>query len=469
MDRLDKKITLYLVQLLNIVVMTVIFSFIWFHNRTSHSHYSDMLSKNLIIVIISTALYFILGKTYDAFQLSILRISELIYSQFLAILISEFITYLIICLLEWKAVNPLPVLLAVSIQMFWAVIWSTLAHYWYFKVFEAKRSAIIYDDVQELRRFIAEPGIEKKFQVVTKLEIQECKDFKFIENEAIDTVFLCGLHSHDRNQILKFCIINKINVNVVPRIGDILMNGGKRSHVVHIPTISFEGNNQAPMYLFIKRMFDILSSLIMITLTLPLMLSVALAIKLTDGGPVFYRQTRLTKNGREFTLLKFRSMVIDAEDDGIARLSTGQNDERITPVGQVIRKIRLDELPQLLNILKGDMSVVGPRPERPEIMVEYQKYLPEFVLRLQVKAGLTGYAQIYGKYNSTPYNKLQMDLIYIAHPSILEDLRLIFKTIKIIFLPESTEGVLEGQITAYPHIKDEQNDEKKYNKIKTCK
>ena len=141
-------------------------------------------------------------------------------------------------------------------------------------------------------------------------------------------------------------------------------------------------------------------------------------------------------------------MRVDAEKDGVARLSTGENDSRITPVGKIIRACRVDELPQLFNILKGDLSIVGPRPERPEIASQYCEEMPEFALRLQAKAGLTGYAQVYGKYNTTPYDKLTMDLMYIAHPSIVEDLKIMLATVKILFLPESTEGIAEGQTTA---------------------
>ena len=180
----------------------------------------------------------------------------------------------------------------------------------------------------------------------------------------------------------------------------------------------------------------------------PFMLVTAIAIKATDKGPVFYKQVRLTKNGKKFEILKFRSMRVDAEKDGVARLSTGENDDRITSVGRIIRKFRIDELPQLINILKGDLSICGPRPERPEIAEEYCKEIPEFALRLQVKAGLTGCAQVYGKYNSTPYDKLEMDLMYIAHPSIFEDFKIMLATIKILFVAESTEGVEEGSQTA---------------------
>ena len=163
-------------------------------------------------------------------------------------------------------------------------------------------------------------------------------------------------------------------------------------------------------------------------------------IKAYDGGPVFYKQVRLTKDGNQFKIIKFRSMRVDAEKDGVARLSTGDKDPRITPVGRFIRAIRMDELPQLLNILWGDMTIVGPRPERPEIAAEYEKFLPGFNLRLQVKAGLTGYAQVYGKYNTNPYEKLEFDLLYINQMNLLTDLELMFNTFRILFSRESTEG-----------------------------
>ena len=216
----------------------------------------------------------------------------------------------------------------------------------------------------------------------------------------------------------------------------------------HVPMMRLNRYGPKFEYLMFKRLFDICISLCGIIVLSPFMLLTALMIKLQDGGPVLYKQVRLTKDDKEFKILKFRSMRMDAEKDGVARLSTGENDDRITPVGKIIRAIRFDELPQLFNILKGDMSVVGPRPERPEIASEYEKEMPEFRLRLQAKAGLTGYAQVFGKYNSLPYDKLQMDLLYIANPSILQDLRIMLATIKILFMKESTEGVAEGQTTA---------------------
>ena len=265
--------------------------------------------------------------------------------------------------------------------------------------------------------------------------------------DGMQTVFLSGIHSHDRNIILKYCVANNINVFMVPRIGDVIMSGAWHMHMFHLPMLRVGRYMASPEYLFVKRAMDIVLSLIALVITSPIFLVTAIAIK-SDGGPAFYKQVRLTKDGRPFEIMKFRSMRVDAEKDGVARLSTGDKDDRITPVGHIIRKCRIDELPQLINILKGDLSICGPRPERPEIAAQYCEEMPEFALRLQAKAGLTGYAQVYGKYNTTPYDKLQMDLMYIAHPSIIEDLKIMLATVKILFMPESTEGVSEGQTTA---------------------
>jgi lipopolysaccharide/colanic/teichoic acid biosynthesis glycosyltransferase len=167
------------------------------------------------------------------------------------------------------------------------------------------------------------------------------------------------------------------------------------------------------------------------------MLAVAIAIKLDDGGKVLYKQKRLTIDAKEFYVYKFRSMIPDAEKDGVPRLAT-DSDSRITRVGAFLRKCRLDEIPQLINILKGDMSVVGPRPERPELTEKYERFMPEFKYRLKVKAGLTGYAQVTGVYDTTPYDKLKMDLMYIERYSIIMDLRIILMTIKTIIFPGKT-------------------------------
>ena len=185
----------------------------------------------------------------------------------------------------------------------------------------------------------------------------------------------------------------------------------------------------------------VLSGLSLIILS-PVFLITAIAIKLEDRGPVFFRQERCTLYGRVFSILKFRSMIVGAEKAGVSVPAT-EKDPRITKVGAFIRATRIDELPQLINILKGDMSIVGPRPERVEHVEKYSREIPEFSYRLMVKGGLTGYAQVYGKYNTTAYDKLKLDLMYIQNYSLLLDIELILKTIKILFTKESTEGFSE--------------------------
>lgn len=403
---------------------------------------------NWLMALLYILVYMVYGHIYDAFLVSLVRISELIYSQCLSAFITDAIMYIISWLLIRHLPAVWPLLLVFGAQILISAIWSTIVHQWYFNSFEAKQTVVVYDNREGVEQLLEEYGLDKKFHVKKVINTAECMQEKLENLSDTDVIFLCGVHSHERNVILKYCIANHISVYVIPRIGDVLMSGAKRMHMLHLPILMVERYNPRIEYLFIKRLFDVLLSGIALILLSPIFLITAIAVKVTDGGPVFYRQTRLTKDGKKFDVLKFRSMRIDAEKDGVARLSTGDKDDRITKVGHIIRKVRIDELPQLINILKGDMTIVGPRPERPEIAAQYEEILPEFALRLQVKAGLTGYAQVYGKYNTTPYDKLQMDLMYISKPSLLEDLRIIFATIKILFVPESTEGVEEGRKTA---------------------
>ena len=266
--------------------------------------------------------------------------------------------------------------------------------------------------------------------------------------DGYDAVFVAGVHSRCRNGIAKYCKEKGIVGFFLPHIGDVIMREAIHIQSFDAPVLFVTRSELRPEYAIIKRTFDIVASLCgIIVLAIP-MLIIAVAIRAYDGGPAIYKQVRLTRGGKEFKIYKFRSMRVDAEKDGVARLSTGENDDRITPVGRVIRKIRADEFVQLFNILKGDMSFVGPRPERPEIAEQYYEFLPDFKLRLQVKAGLTGYAQVYGKYNTDPYEKLEFDLLYINKMSVITDLKLIFATFSILFKGESTEGVSVNQVTA---------------------
>ncbi len=265
--------------------------------------------------------------------------------------------------------------------------------------------------------------------------------------EDYDAVLINDVPSETRNRILKICFAKGKRVYVTPKISDIILRGAESLAVFDTPLLYSNNSTATFTERGIKRLADIVLSFMGLLILSPLMIIISLAIFAYDRGPVFYRQTRYTKDGRKFKILKFRSMIPNAEKDGVARLAS-EKDDRITPVGRFIRATRLDELPQFFNILKGDMSFVGPRPERPEIADEYTKEVPEFAFRLKVKAGLTGYAQIYGKYNTTSYDKLKLDMIYVENCSLLMDLKLLLLTLKVIFIKESTEGLEEGKITA---------------------
>lgn len=441
-------VALRLVKILDAILLTVPVGVSWhfYYSKWSIPAYST--SRTWMLMLLFALIYCTYGRIYDAFVVSLNRISEMVYSQSLAAFISDVILYFIIWLLNRRLPSVIPVLCVFAAQVVLAAGWSYCAHQWYFKVFPPKRTVLIYDSQHDMETLIREYGMDKKFSIMGTASVEACISHNMEILDCAETVFLCGAHSHDRNIILKYCVANNINVYMLPRIGDTIMSGAKKIHMFHLPMLRVGRYNPTPEYLLLKRLFDIAASGLALLVLSPVMIITAIAIKATDGGPVFYRQRRLTKNGKYFDVLKFRSMRVDAEKDGVARLSTGDKDDRITPVGRIIRKVRIDELPQLLNILQGAMSVVGPRPERPEIAAQYEEELPEFALRLQAKAGLTGYAQVYGQYNTTPYDKLQMDLMYIANPSFLEDIRICFATVKILFMPESTEGVAAGQTTA---------------------
>lgn len=450
-------LSLRTVKLLNIVLITIPFVICWYEYYAQRIDSPYYEKGNWLVIALFVLLYALFTRTYDALLVSINRISEMVYSQALSVLLSDAVMFIIIWLLTKHFPNPLPGLLALVCQVLLAFIWSVLSNKWYYLRFPAKKTAVIFEKRQGMENIIAEYGLKKKFDIQLTMNVEQClRDLECIGD--MDAVFLSGVRSTNRNVILKYCVEKDIQVYVIPRVGDILMSGAKRVHMMKLPVLRVGRYNPSPEFLFMKRLFDIVSSAAALIILSPLLIVTAIAIKVSDGGPVFYKQCRLTKDGKTFNILKFRSMRVDAEKDGVARLSTGDQDDRITPVGRVIRKCRIDELPQLLNILAGSMSVVGPRPERPEIAAQYEEEMPEFRLRLQAKAGLTGYAQIYGKYNTTPYDKLQMDLMYISKPDFVEDMRLVFATIKILFEPESTEGIAEGQTTAMGSSEEEEKE-----------
>lgn len=389
-------------------------------------------------------------KTYNANLFGYSRVRTLALAQFLSQVFSAAIVYFGVSFGWQRFTNPLFLIALLGLQLLIDIVWSYYGSEYYFKIYPRRRTLLIYRNALDRKRFGAVRGkpIERLYKIADEMKFDGTFQELEPKLEEYDAVFVAGVNSRCRNGILKYCKRKGIPGFFLPHVGDVIMQEAVHIQSFDSPVLYVNRSLTQPHYAFLKRAFDIVSSGVALILLSPIMIVTALAIFLYDRHTPLYKQVRLTKNGKCFKILKFRSMRIDAEKDGVARLSSGDNDDRITPVGRFIRKCRLDELPQLINIFKGDMSVVGPRPERPEIAEQYYEKMPEFVLRLQVKAGLTGYAQVFGKYNTDPYEKLEFDLLYINQMNMLTDIQLCFATFSILFSGESTEGITAGATNA---------------------
>lgn len=430
-----------------LIVQTGLFMTVWFCFYQKNMLHPYYYWGNWVIGAVFTVLFLLFARLYGGLHINTLRAAEIAYSLMIASVFTDFIMYCVICLLSYRLVSPLPLFLCWGCGLAASMLWARAAVHVHDRLFPPCRTCVIYEDEDAYETIETVQGLSWKFRVADCVRISEGMERILPAIQRAEAVVLCGLRSSDRNAILKLCVSRGIQTYIRPKIGDILVSGASRIHLGDMPFLYYTRDNRSYWYRIAKRMIDVGISALALVLFSPVMLLTALAIRLCDGGPVLYRQTRLTENGKTFSILKFRSMRMDAEKDGVARLAR-EDDDRITPVGEVIRRYRIDELPQFFNILRGEMSLVGPRPERPEIAAQYEAEMPEFRLRLQVKAGLTGYAQVYGRYNTNPYDKLEMDLMYIAKPSVLQDISLLFATVKVLFLSRSTEGVKAGQATA---------------------
>ncbi len=387
---------------------------------------------------------FSLVQIYGGWKVGYLRVFNVIFSQAIGIFVINIITYLAIVLLTKSIPNALYLLLMTAAQILVTIPWALISNRIYLTAYPPRRVLMIYGDRPAMSLMRKITSRTDRFTVAGKIPIH-C-GIEMIERQIpkYEGVVICDIESHERNQILKYCYEKNVRAYVLPKISDIIIRSCESQHMFDTPMLMARNEGLTIEGKAAKRFEDIVLALLLLIIFSPFMLLIAIAIKLEDGGSIIYRQERLTIDRKHFYVYKFRSMQENAEHDGKARLAAA-HDCRITKVGKVIRAIRFDELPQFVNILKGDMSVVGPRPERPEIAEEYENKIPEFAYRLKVKAGLTGYAQVYGKYNTTAYDKLKLDLMYIQNYSIALDLEIILKTIQTMFTRESTEGMEEGE------------------------
>lgn len=437
--------------LLGILILTGIYAYTWieiYHMKLAW-HNKFTFNGHLLMIFVYFVLLFFFDSTYGGLKVGYLKPWDVFFSQVFAIVCVGIISYLQISLMEIRLVRSSPMVRMVIFQLICAGIWTYFCNWCYRRFFPPRKLALIYGDYP-IQDILTKFGTRKdKYHIEICIHMDE--GIENIKKKAIegnyDGVVLWDVPTSFRNKLLKTLYSMNVRVYMMPKISDVIIKGSDPLHLFDTPIFLTREYSLKVEQRFFKRVIDIACALILSVLTSPIMLLTAIAIKLYDGGPVLYKQIRCTLNAKEFYIMKFRSMRVDAEKDGVARLAS-KNDQRITPIGRFIRAVRIDELPQLFNILKGEMSFIGPRPERPEIIAEYMETMPEFAFRMKVKAGLAGYAQVYGKYNTTPYDKLKLDLSYIENYSIWLDIKLMMLTLKILLSPESTEGVEENQITA---------------------
>ncbi|MBO5928923.1 MAG: sugar transferase [Clostridia bacterium] len=394
---------------------------------------------NYILAGVYGLLVAILFASFDGFKFGYLRITEVLLSQWIALCIVNFVTYWQLCLVAGNVISPLPLVLTTLVGAAVSFLCTISYTFVYHRLYVPKNMVMIFGrDKAVTLKFKMETRPDK-YRIVKLIPAEEGFDKICEQIVNYDAVVINDIQAGLRNDILKFCYKNEIRTYLTPKISDIIVHGATNINLFDTPLALVKGIGLSSTQRIVKRFMDLLISLFVFIIASPIMLLVALAIKLEDGGPVFYKQARVSLDGKVFNILKFRSMIVDAEKDGLSIPATGK-DPRITKIGQITRATRIDELPQLLNIIKGDMSIVGPRPERVEHMQKYGEMVPEFDFRTKVKGGLTGYAQVYGKYNTSPYDKLRLDMMYIENYSLLLDIKLILMTIRIMLTKESVEG-----------------------------
>jgi len=421
---------------IELAIMAVAYYFVWKYMIFDREYFFPFLGRGKYVLM---GIYFILMLVIihlcEGFKYGILKIADVLFSQWIAIFIVNAVTYLQLCLMA-NIMIPVKPMLLLTVGDF---ILSGISVYIFFAIYErhskASKLLMVYGNKESVGLKLKMDTRADSYNIKNIVSIDEGID-KICQMLAdYDGIVISDVSAEQRNDLLKYCYMHEIETYITPKISDVIISGGEGIHQFDTPLVMINTTGLTPEQEIVKRIFDVILCVIAAVVLSPLMLIVALAIKLEDHGPVFYKQARVTKDGKVFDILKFRSMVEDAEQ----RPAT-DDDDRITKVGHVIRATRIDELPQIFNIIKGDMSIVGPRPERTEHVEKYTAAIPEFEFRNKVKGGLTGYAQIYGKYNTSAYDKIKLDLMYIENYSFLLDLKLILMTIRIVFKKESTEG-----------------------------
>ena len=412
------------------------------------------LSRTMGITIFTFVIVGLLLLTvYGSFDVGRRKSKPIIYSLSLAVICTDIITYLQVMIMrantnihEFKLRGIELLFVTMVIQIIIIIVFTYAGNALFFLIHEPEKCCVITSSQESLDVIAYAMGRFKK-----QYKISSVLDYRSDDIEAnikkADTVFMYDVPSERRIFIMRLCYKYKVNVYFNPYLEDIMEVNA--THYVlddvylfnkNIKTLTMEQR-------IAKRLLDIVLSLILGVLSSPFWIIGALAVKLYDGGPILFKQERATIHGKRFYVYKLRTMKENVEN-----YSAKKDDDRITTPGKFLRRTRIDELPQLLNVLKGDMTFVGPRPEMLKNVRSYTKELPEFKYRLRVKAGLTGYAQIAGKYNTTPRDKLIMDMMYIEQFSILRDIQLILQTAVVLLRSDSTEAFGKKRESKYKFV-----------------
>ena len=437
----DKKRLLF--RLFNFIIISVeaaCFAYVWYR------YYADTLvlpyfrRGNWAVIGMYVLIVFFFTKTFNGYKLGQYNNYDICLSHSLALFFTLIVEFFEVCLIEHDYIDPRPLIVMYFVQLVVVILFINLFGHLLKKLCPPYKTLVVYGD-HDIEILLNKLKMRKdQFDIGEKVHYSRGIESLTYRLKGYEAVLLCDLPAEARNEYVKFCYEHSIRTYIPPKISDILLDSSEELHLFDTRLLLSEGLGITIEQRIVKRFFDILLSLIAILLILPFGLIISAAIKLYDGGPVFFKQERLTRDGKVFRMIKFRSMKVNAEETTGAMLAL-KEDDRITPVGRFLRRFHLDELPQVINILKGEMSFVGPRPERKVLHDEIVKEMPEFDYRLKVKAGLTGYAQVYGKYSSYTYDKLKYDLTYIENYSLWLDFKLMILTVKILFIKENSEGV----------------------------
>lgn len=424
--------------------MTAVWGFVWYRYFESDIIRPFGYKGNWLLICVYGLVLLCFSTIYGAYRVGYYKRGDVIFSGILATIITNAITYLQTCLVARGLINLFPFVAMTVVDFLLIWLWANVSFKIYKKIYPPRDMLMVYgreDSAQDLVQKMTSRA--EKYNICEGISAEEDLAAVCAKIDQYASVVLCDIPSELRNTLLKYCYGKSIRVYLTSKISDGIVRGAESINLFDTLLLLCKNQGLSVEQRFFKRAFDLVVSSIAIVLTAPFMILTALAIKLYDRGPAIFKQERCTIDGKVFSIYKFRSMIVDAEKDGKPKPAV-DGDPRITPVGNFIRKTRLDELPQLFNIFLGDMSIVGPRPERVEHVQMYGQDIPEFCFRLKVKGGLTGYAQIVGRYNTSPYDKLKLDLHYIENYSFWMDMKLVLMTIKVMFMKESTEGFSES-------------------------